>query len=94
MVHLDYASEIVAAITHCYADNEDMMSGCLAQLANTNDKSLIFMAVDVLKRKNRCPKCGAKMLTTFNREYHSEVDDYEEYLDGYCPECDLGWENG
>ena len=41
----------------------------------------------------RCRKCGQVMLLHHGKEWHDEVQDYESYVEAYCPHCDIAEED-
>lgn len=87
----DMSFEILEAIEDKFKDDEEILVDCLTYLANFKDKTIIeYKASNVLEKMNRCPHCGTKYEVMYYREYHPEVDAYEDMADMYCPNCDIG----
>lgn len=72
--------EVLEALQSYYKDNEDILVDCLLYL----DES------DELYNMGYCPNCGTKLEEFHYREYHPEVDAYEEFCELCCPQCDFG----
>ena len=71
--------EILDALEEFYKNDEEVLVDCLRALEED----------DRVFEMGYCPNCGAKLISVNYREYHSEVDDWEELAELVCPECDF-----
>lgn len=70
--------EVLEALREYYKDDDEILVDCLRYL--NEDTEVLEMGY--------CPNCGVKLITISYREYHPEVDAYEELGEIVCPECD------
>lgn len=83
--------EVLEAVEDKFKDDEEVLADCLVYLAHLEDKTAIeYKAMDALQAMGRCPDCGGKYEVMYYKEYHPEVDAYEDMADMYCPNCDVG----
>lgn len=79
-------NELYDALKEYYKDDEDILVDCLLYLSDMGVSS----ADDRLSDMGRCLNCGNKLEFCWHREYHSEINAYEDICDVYCPSCDIG----
>lgn len=72
-------TEVLEALEEYYKDDIEILVDCLRYLGE-DDK------VDDL---GYCAVCGSKLIEYSFREYHSEVDAYENLCELCCPNCDF-----
>ena len=72
-------NEVLEALEEYYKNDIEILVDCLRYLKE-DDK------VDNL---GYCTECGAKLTEYHYREYHPEVDAYENMIDLCCPNCDF-----
>lgn len=72
-------SEIIEAIKNYYHDDIEIMVDCLRYLQEDNE----------VEEMGYCPFCGNKMIVYPYREYHAEVDAWENLYEVCCPNCDF-----
>jgi len=86
--YTDMRTEVIDAIKQY---DVDIYIDCLLFLANTAHRSdLEHYYKNKLSDMGRCRNCGTELEYVNFREYHDEIDAYEEFVEPYCPECDLG----
>ena len=86
------ASDIVDAIHQLYEDDPATEAAYMVWLANmcTTDRLLTNgFAVSRLEEMGRCHHCGAQLEYHHGKEWHPETQDYEPYVEAYCPMCDM-----
>lgn len=81
--------EIIEAITEYYKDEEDLMAECLIYLSKITPSDVSYSCLDELIKRYRCAHCGIKLMEYCHREYHPEVDAYEDRCELVCPSCDF-----
>lgn len=80
-------SEVVDAIDEYFKDDETIAVDCMLWLREkVGDNSGVIARW--LEDKHRCVDCGEKMVRYDVREYHPEVDCYENLSFVKCPSCD------
>ena len=90
MKYTDMSLEVIEAIEEKFKNDEEILVDCFMYLLNTvNDNKLSFKISTALEKMDRCPYCGTKFEVMQYREYHPEVDAYEDMADMYCPNCDI-----
>ena len=80
--------EILEAITDYFKDDEDTMADCLIYLSEITPSNFSYSCIDELVKRNRCTHCGMKLVEYCYKEYHSEVNAYEDICELICPGCD------
>lgn len=86
--------EVLEAVEEKFKNDEEILIDCLVYLAHLGDEitqvnGVEYKAMDALQRMERCPHCGTKYEVMYYKEYHPEVDAYEDMADMYCPNCDI-----
>lgn len=81
--------EILEAITDYFKDDEDIMADCLIYLSKITPSNFSYSCIDELIKRNRCTHCGMKLVEYCYKEYHPEVDAYEDRCELVCPSCDF-----
>lgn len=71
--------EVLEALKEYYKDNEEILIDCLRYLEEDNE---VF-------EMGYCSECGTKLIEFHYKEYHSEVDAYENLCELCCPNCDF-----
>lgn len=71
--------EVIEAIKEYYKDYPDIIVDCLLYLGED----------DELYSMGYCPNCGSELIDFHYREYHPEVDAYENLVELACPCCDF-----
>lgn len=90
------ASDIVDTIHQLYEDDPATEAAYMAWLTNARDidrASLANAANDRLEEMGRCHQCGAQLECHHGKEWHPETQDYEPYVEAYCPHCDIAEED-
>lgn len=72
-------NEVLEALEEYYKNDIEILVDCLRYLKE-DDKVFDL---------GYCTECGAKLIEYHYREYHSEVDAYENMSDLCCPNCDF-----
>lgn len=90
------ASDIIDAIHQMYEDDPATEAAYMAWLRNMTDMDrigLVVAAVYRLEEMGRCNHCGAQLEYHHGKEWHPETQDYEPYIEAYCPMCDISEED-
>lgn len=89
--------EILEAIHLMYEDHPEVEVDCLLYLSGLMDDNrqvdqLSIAAIDKLGDMGRCGYCGKLLQAHHYKEPHPELDGcpYEDMVDWYCPNCDIG----
>ena len=72
-------NEVLEALEEYYKNDIEILVDCLRYLKED----------DKLYDLGYCAECGAKLIVCHYREYHPEVDAYENMSDLCCPNCDF-----
>lgn len=86
-------SELFDAIDFYFADMPDVAADCLLYLSKLQNNeemvnALSHEARNRLNQMNRCERCGEPFKFYHYKEWHDEVNAYEDMTDVYCPNCD------
>lgn len=85
-------NDIIDGLHLAYEDDPAFEAQCLAYLANMKLGDFYRLSADcerALEEAGRCGNCGAVMEYQHGKEWHSETEDYEPYVEAYCPICDM-----
>ncbi len=88
--------DIIDGLHLAYEDDPALEAACLVFLANMTPNEQARLAWDAGKALDdacRCRKCGQVMSMHHGKEWHDEVQDYESYVEAYCPHCDIAEED-
>ncbi len=86
-----FNNEIVELIVDAFNDDKQMVIDMLFYLyKTTTDDAMKLSIIDFMNEENTCIECGSEMITYEYKEYHSEVDAYEDMTVNLCPYCDRG----
>lgn len=88
----DMSQDIVEAVHLQYEDDPDYEAQCMLFLANCARHDIHINALeaeDRLREMGRCIYCGEKLQQCCHKEWHSEVNAYEDMYEMFCPNCDI-----
>jgi len=84
-----FHNEIVDLIVDTFKDDRTLVKNMLKYLYDTTtDDSMMASITNFFNAENICITCGSDMIYYPYREYHSEIEAYEDTGSYICPLCD------
>lgn len=82
------SAEIVEAIEEYFHYEEDIATDCLLFLSKMDKDNTFAPFIERwFEDHHRCSHCGEHLVNSVWREYHPEVDAWENVEETFCPRC-------